>query len=65
MLEINNAISLLQGKFVKNAEEFAAKIPQIKAFVFDWDGVFNSGEKSAEGSSLFSEVGQWAPICCD
>ncbi|MBS1934690.1 MAG: phosphatase, partial [Bacteroidetes bacterium] len=28
----------------------------IKAFVFDWDGVFNNGIKDDNGSSAFSEI---------
>jgi 3-deoxy-D-manno-octulosonate 8-phosphate phosphatase (KDO 8-P phosphatase) len=32
------------------------KLSQIKAFVFDWDGVFNDGTKNENGSSPFSEV---------
>lgn len=28
----------------------------IKAFLFDWDGVFNDGEKKENGSSAFKEI---------
>ena len=31
-------------------------VEKIKAFVFDWDGVFNNGTKNEQGSSNFSEV---------
>ncbi|PVD52967.1 phosphatase [Terrimonas sp.] len=32
------------------------KIQNVKAFVFDWDGVFNDGRKDIEGQSSFSEI---------
>lgn len=32
------------------------KLKKIKAYIFDWDGVFNNGEKVESGSSVFSEV---------
>ena len=28
----------------------------IKAFIFDWDGVFNNGQKNANSSSNFNET---------
>lgn len=37
--------------------ELQARSKRVKALVFDWDGVFNGGWKSAEGGSPFSEVG--------
>jgi len=44
------------GVFVTKPEEMAAKLSLVRAFVFDWDGVFNDGEKDANGSSPFNEV---------
>lgn len=44
------------AEFVLPAEEIAQKFKDIKAFVFDWDGVFNTGEKIADGSSSFNEI---------
>ena len=44
------------AEFVISAEEIAQKFSQIKAFVFDWDGVFNTGEKNGGGSSSFNEI---------
>ena len=32
------------------------RLDKIKAFVFDWDGVFNNGAKDSEGASPFNEV---------
>jgi 3-deoxy-D-manno-octulosonate 8-phosphate phosphatase (KDO 8-P phosphatase) len=32
------------------------KLEKVKAYIFDWDGVFNNGQKDQHGSSLFNEV---------
>lgn len=45
-----------KGQFISSQEAIKEKLSQIKAFVFDWDGVFNNGFKDAEGNSHFSEV---------
>lgn len=45
-----------KGSFVTPPEEIAARRAQIKAYIFDWDGVFNNGFKDDNGSSSFSEV---------
>ena len=42
---------------VNSIEEMELRARQLKAFVFDWDGVFNSGFKDLDGGSPFSEVG--------
>lgn len=42
--------------FVTPADELAAKLTKIRAVVFDWDGVFNRGEKGTGSSSGFSEA---------
>jgi len=44
------------AEFVSPAEEITQKFSTIKAFVFDWDGVFNNGEKKGDGSSSFNEI---------
>ncbi len=44
------------GRFFTKPEEIRKRLMGIKAFVFDWDGVFNNGQKSASGGSNFSEV---------
>jgi 3-deoxy-D-manno-octulosonate 8-phosphate phosphatase (KDO 8-P phosphatase) len=46
----------LKGKFIVEPEEILRKLQTIKAFVFDWDGVFNGGQKDEHGSSPFNEV---------
>jgi len=43
------------GKFITPPKQLQDKLRNIKAILFDWDGVFNSGEKGGLPSS-FSEV---------
>lgn len=56
MQEIENSYSYLGGKFITPISDIKNKLSHIKAYIFDWDGVFNNGEKTANGSSNFSEV---------
>ena len=44
------------AEFVIPVNDLSLKFKNIKAFVFDWDGVFNSGEKNGGGSSSFNEI---------
>ena len=44
-----------RGRFLTPPDEIAAKLHDIKAYVWDWDGVFNNGFKM-DGSSPFNEV---------
>lgn len=44
------------GTFITPAANIQDKLKNIRAIIFDWDGVFNNGEKAANGSSNFSEV---------
>lgn len=53
--DIERRFSELGGRFVTPAAQIAAAARGIRALVFDWDGVFNSGEKKAGGSG-FSEA---------
>ena len=46
----------LGGTFCRPFAEFKDRLATIKAYVFDWDGVFNDGVKTAQGGSPFSEV---------
>jgi len=46
----------LGGEFVMAAEKIAEKLIDIKAFVFDWDGVFSLGAKGVGVSSSFTEA---------
>ncbi|MBL0356865.1 MAG: phosphatase [Chitinophagaceae bacterium] len=45
-----------KGSFVTGAPTVKQKLKQVKAFVFDWDGVFNDGRKNIDGHSSFSEI---------
>jgi len=45
-----------KGKFIIQPEALREKFLKIKVFVFDWDGVFNNGEKNENATSLFNEV---------
>lgn len=56
MKEIENAYLNIGGRFVTPIAELKKKLPNIKAFIFDWDGVFNNGQKNNTGGSNFSEV---------
>ena len=56
MTELENLYGVLGGRFITPANEIKTKLQKIKAFVFDWDGVFNDGQKQASGGSNFSEV---------
>ncbi len=51
-----NIFTELGGTFCRPFAEFKERLSKIKAYVFDWDGVFNDGVKTAQGGSPFSEV---------
>lgn len=55
-MDIKQAEEYFKGKFVTEASIIKEKLKNIKAFVFDWDGVFNDGRKNISGHSSFSEV---------
>ena len=56
MHEIERLYTGIGGRFISKPEEIAERLKGIKAFVFDWDGVFNNGQKMLSGGSAFSEV---------
>jgi 3-deoxy-D-manno-octulosonate 8-phosphate phosphatase (KDO 8-P phosphatase) len=56
MTELENLYNVLGGRFITPAAEIKSRLVNIKAFVFDWDGVFNNGMKASSGGSTFSEV---------
>lgn len=45
-----------KGVFITGAAMVQQKLQQVKAFIFDWDGVFNDGRKDIQGNSGFSEI---------
>jgi 3-deoxy-D-manno-octulosonate 8-phosphate phosphatase (KDO 8-P phosphatase) len=44
------------GKFVSSVSDIETRLSKAKAFIFDWDGVFNNGFKTGQAGSGFSEV---------
>jgi len=54
--QIQTVFTNIGGEFIFSPEDIATKLKKIKAFVFDWDGVFNNGTKDQNGTSIFSEV---------
>ncbi len=55
-MNITEHFMSLGGKFISKPELISEKLSSVKAFIFDWDGVFNNGEKQTNGSSNFSEI---------
>src|SRR4051812_41410645 len=55
-MDIQATFTSIGGKFISDASSISKKLEGIKAFIFDWDGVFNNGQKLGSGSSSFSEV---------
>jgi 3-deoxy-D-manno-octulosonate 8-phosphate phosphatase (KDO 8-P phosphatase) len=51
-----NTFESIGAEFVTPQYKLTDKFKSVKAFLFDWDGVFNRGEKVAGGSSTFNEV---------
>jgi 3-deoxy-D-manno-octulosonate 8-phosphate phosphatase (KDO 8-P phosphatase) len=47
---------LFKGDFLVDPAVIYDKLSKVKAYVFDWDGVFNMGEKNENGSSPYNEV---------
>ncbi len=54
--EIIKLFTMKGGEFVSPPSLFLEKLGRIKAFIFDWDGVFNTGIKVGESGSPFSET---------
>lgn len=54
--EIKKIFEQEGGTFLSSPKTISEKLAKIKAFIFDWDGVFNDGWKGGGESSGFSEV---------
>jgi 3-deoxy-D-manno-octulosonate 8-phosphate phosphatase (KDO 8-P phosphatase) len=54
--ELEVIYSQIGAQFISPIAEIEQKLKQIKAFVFDWDGVFNNGVKNENKSSNFNEI---------
>ena len=51
-----SAKDIFKGSFIASPEELAKKLQHIKAYIFDWDGVFNDAHKSLDQTSSYSET---------
>ncbi|MFM2358818.1 MAG: hypothetical protein RLY16_811 [Bacteroidota bacterium] len=56
MVTLPDYDEMFTGEFVTDIAVMRNKFRNIKAFVFDWDGVFNNGHKDVQGQSTFSEI---------
>jgi len=52
----SNTYEGIGAEFITQQYKIAERLSTIKAFIIDWDGVFNTGEKQANGSSSFNEI---------
>ncbi len=52
---IQSLFAKIGGQFCLPAVDIQKKLETIKAFIFDWDGVFNDGSKRDQIGSGFSE----------
>jgi 3-deoxy-D-manno-octulosonate 8-phosphate phosphatase (KDO 8-P phosphatase) len=52
----DNISSLFKGRFIVQPQKIVEKLKKCKAYIFDWDGVFNNGYKDDSNSSPFSEI---------
>jgi 3-deoxy-D-manno-octulosonate 8-phosphate phosphatase (KDO 8-P phosphatase) len=55
-MEIQEEFESIGGIFVHPLQTLIKKFKGIKAFVFDWDGVFNNAQKNENKSSTFNEA---------
>lgn len=55
-MDIQKEFEAIGGIFVIPIEVLKEKLQHIKAFVFDWDGVFNNAQKNENKSSTFNEA---------
>ncbi|MBN2616538.1 MAG: hypothetical protein JXR71_12670 [Bacteroidales bacterium] len=56
MYEIQELFEGQGGEFISSPSFIQEKLKKIKAYIFDWDGVFNSGTKGKSRSSHYSEI---------
>jgi 3-deoxy-D-manno-octulosonate 8-phosphate phosphatase (KDO 8-P phosphatase) len=55
-MDIEKIFTVIGGRFLKPASAIRSNLRDVKAFIFDWDGVFNNGSKSGSSGSPFSEI---------
>lgn len=56
MLHVQQVFEHAGGEFISSSSVLLERLSRIRAFVFDWDGVFNTGVKFGKEGSPFSEV---------
>jgi 3-deoxy-D-manno-octulosonate 8-phosphate phosphatase (KDO 8-P phosphatase) len=56
MSHLTQLFTEIGGQFITPEAELIEKLKQVKAFVFDWDGVFTNGSKDHLLQSHFNEV---------
>jgi 3-deoxy-D-manno-octulosonate 8-phosphate phosphatase (KDO 8-P phosphatase) len=54
--EIQSMFEKQGGEFISTPSFILEKLKKIKAYIFDWDGVFNTGTKTDTVGSGYSEV---------
>lgn len=55
-MDIEEVFTKPGGYFLTPADKITLALAEIRALVFDWDGVFNDGKKTGETGSSFSEI---------
>lgn len=55
MKDVESLFTSAGGEFNETPQKISQKLSGIKALLFDWDGIFNDGEKDDRGASTFSE----------
>ncbi|WP_068474219.1 hypothetical protein [Saccharicrinis aurantiacus] len=55
-MTIQQQFENIGGTFITPVDELQEKLKKVKAFIFDWDGVFNNGSKVSDEGSNFSEI---------
>lgn len=54
--QITDRFRSIGGEFCIGAQELRERLEAVRLFLFDWDGVFNAGEKGKGATSLYAEV---------
>ncbi len=55
-MDIEKTFAGIGGLFLRPAFQIKSNLTLIKTFIFDWDGVFNTGAKTGESGSPYSEI---------
>ncbi len=56
LAHIEDSFIDIGGQFFTSGFDIRERLPNIKAIIFDWDGLFNNGFKGSVGETGFSEV---------